>query len=104
MVCYAAGSSPAEKRYPDHIGISLLGFDHVDHPHLPRIRQLERAVREPFVEEPDPPGERAGRCRLALEGVSLDRTTSKQYLQYPGRLYTTAREDRRFFFGVAATF
>ncbi|WP_037539082.1 TonB-dependent receptor [Sphingomonas sp. PR090111-T3T-6A] len=44
------------------------------------------------------------RIRLVIEGVNLDRTTSKQYLQYPGRLYTTLREDRRFFFGIAATF
>jgi hypothetical protein len=44
------------------------------------------------------------RIRLVLEGVNLDRTTAKQYLQYPGRLYTTLREDRRVFFGVAATF
>jgi hypothetical protein len=42
--------------------------------------------------------------RLVLEGVNLDRSTSKPYLPYPSRLYTTLREDRRFFLGVAATF
>jgi TonB-dependent receptor len=42
--------------------------------------------------------------RLILEGVNLNKSVTNQYLQYPNRLYLTAREDRRLFLGVAATF
>ncbi|WP_420139176.1 TonB-dependent receptor [Sphingomonas sp.] len=42
--------------------------------------------------------------RLIVEGVNLNKSVTNQYLQYPNRLFLTTREDRRLFFGVAATF
>ncbi len=42
--------------------------------------------------------------RLTIEGINLTREVDRQYLQTPQRLFYSAREDRRVFFGVAATF
>ena len=42
--------------------------------------------------------------RLTLEGINLTREIDSQYLGEPDRLTFTAREDRRIFFGVAASF
>lgn len=42
--------------------------------------------------------------RLTVEAINLTREVDRQYLQHELRLLSTAREDRRVFFGVAATF
>lgn len=42
--------------------------------------------------------------RLTVEAINLTRSIDRQYLQDPLRLLTSAREDRRVFFGRAATF
>ncbi|TCP33196.1 TonB-dependent receptor [Sphingomonas sp. BK235] len=42
--------------------------------------------------------------RLTVEAINLTRALDRQYLQTPLRLLNAAREDRRVFFGVAATF
>jgi TonB-dependent receptor len=42
--------------------------------------------------------------RLTVEAINLTRETDLQYLQTPARLLNSGREDRRIFFGVAATF
>lgn len=42
--------------------------------------------------------------RLTAEAINLTRETDLQYLQTPARLLNSGREDRRIFFGVAATF
>jgi TonB-dependent receptor len=42
--------------------------------------------------------------RLTVEAINLTRSIDKQYLQTPLRLLNAAREDRRVFFGIAATF
>lgn len=42
--------------------------------------------------------------RLTAEAINLTRSIERQYLQDPARLLSSLREDRRFFFGVAATF
>jgi iron complex outermembrane recepter protein len=42
--------------------------------------------------------------RLTIEGINLTREIDSQYLGEPDRLTFTAREDRRIFFGVAASF
>lgn len=42
--------------------------------------------------------------RLTAEAINLTRSVERQYLQDPARLLSSLREDRRFFFGVAATF
>ncbi|MCI4591672.1 TonB-dependent receptor [Sphingobium sp. BYY-5] len=42
--------------------------------------------------------------RLTVEAINLTREIDRQYLQTPLRLLNSAREDRRFFFGIAATF
>lgn len=42
--------------------------------------------------------------RLTVEAINLTREIDRQYLQTPLRLLNTSREDRRIFFGVAATF
>ena len=42
--------------------------------------------------------------RLTVEAINLTRAMDRQYLQTPLRLLNAAREDRRIFFGVAATF
>lgn len=42
--------------------------------------------------------------RLTVEGINLTKEIDSQYLGEPGRLTFSAREDRRIFFGVAASF
>lgn len=42
--------------------------------------------------------------RLTVEAINLTRAIDRQYLQTPLRLLNAAREDRRIFFGIAATF
>lgn len=42
--------------------------------------------------------------RLTVEAINLTRSIDRQYLQEQLRLLTSAREDRRIFFGLAATF
>jgi TonB-dependent receptor len=42
--------------------------------------------------------------RLTVEGINLTKEIDSQYLGEPDRLTFTAREDRRIFFGVAASF
>jgi TonB-dependent receptor len=42
--------------------------------------------------------------RLTVEGINLTKAIDRQYLGEPDRLTFTAREDRRIFFGVAASF
>ncbi|MHA6719243.1 TonB-dependent receptor [Sphingomonas sp. RS6] len=42
--------------------------------------------------------------RLTVEAINLTRSVDRQYLQDSLRLLTSAREDRRIFFGLAATF
>jgi TonB-dependent receptor len=42
--------------------------------------------------------------RLTVEGINLTKEIDSQYLGEPNRLTFTAREDRRIFFGVAASF
>ncbi len=42
--------------------------------------------------------------RLTAEAINLTRSVERQYLQDPARLLSSLREDRRLFFGVAATF
>jgi TonB-dependent receptor len=42
--------------------------------------------------------------RLTVEAINLTRSIDRQYLQDSLRLLTSAREDRRIFFGLAATF
>ncbi|MFD1950349.1 TonB-dependent receptor [Sphingomonas arantia] len=42
--------------------------------------------------------------RLTVEGINLTRSVERAYLQTPLRLSSSGREDRRVFFGVAATF
>lgn len=42
--------------------------------------------------------------RLTVEAINLTRSIDRQYLQTQLRLLNSAREDRRIFFGVAATF
>ncbi|MDH2153083.1 TonB-dependent receptor [Sphingobium yanoikuyae] len=42
--------------------------------------------------------------RLTGEAINLTRSVERQHLQDPARLLSSLREDRRFFFGVAATF
>jgi len=42
--------------------------------------------------------------RLTVEAINLTREIDRQYLQDELRLLNTSREDRRVFFGVAATF
>lgn len=44
------------------------------------------------------------KVRLTAEAINLTRSIERQYLQDPARLLSSLREDRRFFFGVAATF
>jgi iron complex outermembrane recepter protein len=42
--------------------------------------------------------------RLTVEGINLTKAIDSQYLGEPDRLTFTSREDRRIFFGVAASF
>ncbi len=42
--------------------------------------------------------------RLTLEGINLTKAIDRQYLGEPDRLTFSAQEDRRIFFGVAASF
>lgn len=42
--------------------------------------------------------------RLTAEAINVTRKIDRQYLQTPLRLLNASREDRRFFFGVAATY
>lgn len=42
--------------------------------------------------------------RLTVEAINLTREIDRQYLQTRARLLNSSREDRRIFFGVAATF
>jgi TonB-dependent receptor len=42
--------------------------------------------------------------RFTVEAINLTREIDRQYLQTPLRLLNTSREDRRVFFGLAATF
>jgi iron complex outermembrane recepter protein len=42
--------------------------------------------------------------RLTVDAVNLTKAIERQYLQVPTRLLSSSREDRRIFFGVAASF
>ena len=42
--------------------------------------------------------------RLTFEGINLTKAIDRQYLGEPDRLTFSAQEDRRIFFGVAASF
>lgn len=42
--------------------------------------------------------------RLTVEAINITREIDRQYLQDPLRLLNASREDRRIFFGIAATF
>jgi TonB-dependent receptor len=42
--------------------------------------------------------------RFTVEAINLTRSIERGYLQTPLRLSSSAREDRRLFFGIAATF